>query len=144
VLLETSTNGQEIKERWERRAAKFGQARRKAQDSIRSVILEESRKILATKIYSKPIPRRPRSGKPKWVRKQELYQAEQCVIQGGDVILRNTSKHAKSRYDLGTPQGRPIRSEGVESVQWQHEALRNRIDQIREFYRVMNREIIRG
>lgn len=142
MQLRTITNGREIAERMRKRAEGFGPAKRRAQDRIRSVILEESRRVLANEIYAIPIPRRPRSSKPKWTRAQDLYKKEQVRIRGGNVELVNTSRHAKARRDLGTPAGRPIRSPGVRVVDWQREALHNRMEQIRGFNRQMNREVI--
>jgi hypothetical protein len=144
VRLEASTNGAEIARRLERRAQAFGSQLRGAQDRIRSEVGEESRRLLATRIYAKPIPRAGKSGRPQWTRSGALYRAERAEIRQGNVVLSNTAPHAKSRRDLGTPGGRPIRTPGVESVQWQEEALRNKLERIREFYREMNRRILAG
>lgn len=142
--LQVSTNGAEIARKLKRRADAFGSRLRGVQDRIRSEVLEESRRVLATEIYAIPIPRRPRSGKPKWTRKGGLYASEGVRIEGGNVVLFNHSDHAKQRHDLGTPAGRPIRSPGVRSVQWQEKAVRNKLERIREFYREMNRRIAEG
>jgi hypothetical protein len=141
-VLKVATNGEEIARRLKKRADAFGPAHRRTQDRIRSVVLEESRTILATRIYAIPIPRSKKTGKAKWKRTQDLYQKETVRIRGGNLELVNTSDHAAAREALGTPQGRPIRSPGVQSVQWQSEAVRNRLDDIRGFYHEMNRLIL--
>jgi hypothetical protein len=82
---------------------------------------ELSRGVLQAKIYAKPIPRR-KSGQPKWHRSRSLLNLETAEPRGQDILLRNTSDHATHRKNLGTPEGRPIRSEGVEVVDWQKSA----------------------
>jgi hypothetical protein len=82
-------------------------------------IQETSRAVLTEKIYSRPIPRRPRSGKPAWRRTGALRRAEVARPRGINIWLTNTAPHAEARRDLGTPKGRPIRSPGVLQVDWQ-------------------------
>jgi len=135
-----TTNAGRIAARWEARARAFGPEQRATQDRIRSVILAESRRILAVKIYAKPIPRSG-TGRPQWTRTQELYQSEKAEIRGGDVVLRNTASHAARRRDLKQSQ---IRSPGIEEVRWQEEALANKRGAIREFYHTMNLNILKA
>ena len=135
-----TTNAGRIAARWEARARAFGPEKRAAQDRIRSVILSESRRILAVKIYAKPIPRKA-SGGPQWVRTQELYRSERAEIRGGDLVLRNTAPHAARRRDLKQAQ---IKSPGIEEVRWQEEALANKLAEIRRFYHEMNLRVLQA
>lgn len=82
-------------------------------------VQELSRRVLQAKIYSKPIPRRKRSGREKWHRSRQLLNLETAEARGQDIVLRNASDHAIHRKNLGTPAGRRIVSEGVEVVDWQ-------------------------
>lgn len=83
----------------------------------------ESKRILSRRIYSIPVPRGPRSGKPGWKRTAGLLNNERAKADGVNVVLTNGQVYAGPRYRLGTPEGRQIRSSGVQSVQWHHEAI---------------------
>jgi len=109
----------------------------------------ESKKILQADVYNVPIPfragataaqRKRLAGKTTkgsagaWSRTGNLKRQENFTIEGPTVILRNNAKYAVARFNLGTAQGRKIRSPGVQSVQWQTEAIakkRTRILEIR-------------
>lgn len=86
----------------------------------------ESKRILSAKVYSVPVARGPRSGKPQWKRTGALLNAEKARAEGVDIVLTNNSEHAGPRFRLGTSDGRQIRSPGVQSVQWQTEAIANK------------------
>jgi len=73
------------------------------------------------KIYRVRIPVSSR-GRPRWHRTGELRARESAQAVGVTIILRNAAAHAGPRRDLGTPRGRPIRSPGVQVVDWQAEA----------------------
>src|SRR5687767_8461214 len=90
---------------------------------IAVVVNRKSKRVLQDRIYSKPIPVGRRSGRPKWRRTGDVKRRETARAEGLDVVLENRSGHAVARHDLGTPRGRRIVSEGVESVQWHSEAI---------------------
>ena len=122
---------------------------------IKVRLVSESRKILSEKVYSVPIPLRPRNvagltrsqlkklyhadgsrtstqrvgGKnvTKWKRSGQLLARESGRTEGPVVYLFNPMAYAVARYILGTAEGGRIVTSGVQSVQWEAEAVqRNR------------------
>jgi hypothetical protein len=85
--------------------------------------LAENKKLLTTHVYNVKIPKRPKSKKPQWRREGGLRRAERARADGVAIVMSNGMVYAASRFRLGTPDGRPIRSEGVQSIQWHHEAF---------------------
>lgn len=79
-----------------------------------------ARRVMRAQIYAKPIPR-SRTGREKWRRTRRLLNAEKWRPEGLSIIGENMTPYAAARHALGTPEGRSIVSEGVESVQWQDE-----------------------
>jgi hypothetical protein len=92
-----------------------------AAQEVGRLLLTASRQVLRTRIYSVPIPR-ARTGRPKWTRYRQLYDREAAPVAGTTITLTNAAPHAGPRYRLGTPAGRPIRSPGIQAVQWHAEA----------------------
>lgn len=110
----------------------------------------ESKKVLQEEVYDVPIPfkasatgtqRKKLAGKTTkgkagaWSRTGNLKRQENFTVEGPTVVLRNNAKYAVARFNLGTASGRPIKSPGVQSVQWQVEAVANKRTRIIEIRR---------
>lgn len=101
-------------------------ALRQAARELAPRLVKTSRAILDSRIYAVTIPYRSGSGgkhAPRWRRSGKLRRAEQGQTDGMDVLLVNDAGHAVPRMWLGLPGGRRIVSPGVQSVQWQQEAV---------------------
>lgn len=103
----------------------------------------EAKRIMQEQIYNVPIPlkkssdrslptnaavrRKTTKGKHgKWQRTGALKRRETARPVGMTVVLENRQRYAPARHALGTSEGRRIVSPGVQSVQWQTEALANK------------------
>ena len=120
------SNAKEIAARMKARGPAVIRELRKAARELAPELEAESKRILSKRIYSVPIPKRPRSGKPKWTRAGQgggILAHEKARPDGVTVVMTNDSDHALARHALGTPEGRRIVSEGVQSVQWHTEAI---------------------
>jgi hypothetical protein len=120
-----TTNTAELIGKWRARGVAIDREQRRENEKIRLVLNREATRILRIKVYSVPIPAGP-GGKPRWRRTGNLIGNEEAKVEGMDVILYNKSPHAEFRLLLGTPSGRQIRSPGVQQVDWQVEAIKNR------------------
>jgi|GEM_PF-3832950 len=79
-----------------------------------------------------------------WKRTGALLASEKARARGPVVILVNSRRYASARYFLGTPEGRPIRSKGVRSVQWQAKAVQRMRQRILERRRQAVLRALRG
>jgi hypothetical protein len=120
-----TTNTADLIGRWRARGAAIDREQRRITPEIALVLKRESQRVLRVKIYAVPIPQ-TRGGKPAWRRTGDLIGREDAKADGVDVVMTNDSAHAEARLLLGTPYGRPIRSPGVQQVDWQAEAIKNR------------------
>ena len=115
---------------------------------LRPILNAECKKVLTEKIYNVEIPFRATvsdktrkkfagtstqraGGKDlrQWKRAGNgggILGAEKARVEGTTIILLNSKEYARFRYTLGTPQGRKIKSKGVQSVQWHHEAIKRK------------------
>jgi hypothetical protein len=121
VDLRISTNAAQLARRMRDRPAAVRRNLLRVAREMAPRIAELSRGVMRAKIYSVPIPK-GKNGRQKWIRTRALLNSEQGEPRGQDILLRNAAPHAVPRRDLGTPQGRPIRSPGVQSVNWQGES----------------------
>lgn len=109
---------------------------------VRDLLVAECRRVLVEKIYLVPIPLNPRTGKQQWLRTGQLLAQERGEVDGTFIVLTNGQSYALARYLLGTPQGRQIRSPGVQSVQWRDEAVRNKRAEVKETWHGANVRIL--
>lgn len=137
-----STNAGEIAERWRSRARGVEPAQRRAAAIIAPVMEREAQKILRLKVYSVPIPT-GKDGKKKWRRSGNLIAREIWKANGIEVVGRNDSDHAAYRQSLGRG-GRPIRSPGVQAVDWQGEAVQARRSWMLQIRAQEHRKALRG
>lgn len=92
----------------------------------------ESKRQLQTGIYNVQIPKNPKSRQPRWTRTGNLKRREHAFSVGPNIVLENLANYALDRYLRGTEGGRPIHTPGVQSVQWQAEAIKKLLARIRE------------
>ena len=96
----------------------------RAAGTIGKIVHGEVLRILDEKIYKADIPART------WKLTYKLRKSQKVVIDGTTVTLKSEVKHSGPRHRLGTPVGRAIKTPGVQSVQWQDEAVKNTRDRV--------------
>lgn len=133
-----TTNVSDLVKEWEARGPAVRREIIADNHQSARILQSTSTQILKTKIYSVQIPT-SRTGKPKWKRTEDLLKSELWIVKGTDIVGMNNSDHAEFRVLLGTEEGRPIKSPGIQRTDWQVEAvafrrtliLRNRAEAIR-------------
>lgn len=144
-------NAGSILRRMQSRRGRVIQELSQAAKTLGAEISGESKRILQNEIYNVPIPLKKSADRRlgpdakirskttkgklgKWQRTGNLKRSESYTTEGATIILRNNARYAAARYVQGLPGRRPVVSEGVQSVQWQEEAirkLRRRIIEVR-------------
>lgn len=122
----------------------------------------DAKRIQQLRIYNVPIPLKASSERKlganspirkrttkgqhgKWQRSGNLKRSEGWRTEGVTLYLTNNTEYAAARDALGTARGRKIKSPGVQSVQWQVEAItrkRARILEVRR--RALLRALLRA
>lgn len=126
---DVTSNARQIADRYRRRGQAVRTRLAQNAQAEGQLLVAEGERIMQAEIYAVPVPVSS-TGRPKWERTRELLGSERFRVEGEDratVILYNQSRHSGPRSRLGTSKGRPIRSPGIRSVQWQEKAVqRNR------------------
>lgn len=101
----------EIAALMERRTAAVERELQQAVRQLGVEALAASRKFMTADIYAKPVPKRPRSGKPQWTRTGQLRRAERLQVDtsGYQVTLVNDMAYAEPRHEAGKPGRRNTR-----------------------------------
>ena len=110
-------NADEITRKLLLRSQAMRSEQERAAHEIGKVVSEEAKAVLRRKVYSVRV---------RWKRSGDLLRAETFQVRGVDAILVNDTPYAADRLALGTSRGREIKTPGVQSVQWQAEAARNK------------------
>jgi hypothetical protein len=143
MLTRLATNSAALVRKMQARATRIRPAMEAAAREQARVLEAEARRVMQARIYSVPIPLKASSARTlplasrirsqiskgphgKWRRTGNLRRAEKGAVTGTTVVLKNTMRYARARSTLGTPGGRKIVSPGVQSVQWQAEAVKNK------------------
>lgn len=112
---------EELAKVWEKRAAKALPEFQKTMRGIGVQALAFCRKQMTTDIYAKPVPRRPRSGKPMWTRTGNLRRSERIGQRDPfTVTIVNDADYALPRHEMGKPGHRPTRY----PAHWRDELLK--------------------
>jgi hypothetical protein len=94
-------------------------------EQLRAQVLR-SRKFKRALSAEAPLRKKTTKGSAgKWQRSGNLKRRERAFRRGPVVYMENRANYAAARNALGTSKGRQIRSEGVRSVQWQNQAIKN-------------------
>jgi hypothetical protein len=120
LSLTVRTNAHQLAQRHMQRAQAAIPALERVAQEWQDRFERESKRTLRSQVYAVPVPR-GKNGRPRWKRSRELLNSETARADGMDVVMENTAPHAPARNALGTPEGRPIRSPGIKSVQWQRD-----------------------
>lgn len=103
-----------------------------------------SRRYMKQLIYDKPIPRRPRSGKPYWRRTGNLRRSERTGMASPLVgYVRNTAVYARHRHNLDYSRVRRAPG-GNRTAHWRTDAMTEARPHIRSLLRAAVRAALQG
>jgi hypothetical protein len=102
-----------------------GEAKRRMQDGIYNVPIPLTARANKRLGSNAAVRKRTTKGAAgQWQRTGNLKRSEGWRVEGVTLFLTNNAEYAAARYTLGTPRSsRKIRSPGVQSVQWQEQAI---------------------
>ena len=106
---------QSLLRKMQARRVAIAPAMQKATGEATRLVWERSKAHMRQDIYGKPIPKRPRSGKPKWRRTSNLRKSEKKrMLSAYEGIVQNPAKakaggggYAHARHNLGLAPGHP-------------------------------------
>lgn len=131
----------DLTRRWTTRVQRYGPAMRNELRQIGLRALQLSRAAMQEEIYSKPEDRRPRSGKPKWVRTGALYAGEVLEEDQADTfVLDNAVAYAEFRHEAGKPGRRPTKR----PAHWRDDAVKQLQEEMPERLHRLQVRILSG
>lgn len=153
MRINLSSNAEVILRRMNQRKAQVVAGLNAAARTLGPELSAEAKRLMQTGIYNVPIPLtasanrrlgqnaavRSKTTKEQygvWSRSGNLKRSEGWRVEGVTLWLTNNAEYAAARYTLGTAQSsRKIRTPGVQSVQWQEQAITNKRVRILEVRR---------
>lgn len=101
---------EQLARRYQRRAQIVEQEFAKTSRGLAISAVKFCREKLTELIYSQPIPKRPKSGKPMWRRTGLLRRSEQADTPDAYTVrVTNTAAYAEPRHEAGKPGRRATR-----------------------------------
>lgn len=123
-----------------RRAAAVEPEFRRATQRLGLEAVAFCRQKLTELIYSQPIPKRPRSGKPMWRRTGFLRRSERLEIRDSyTAAVVNDATYALPRHEAGKPGRRPTRF----PAHWRDEMVKAFREKVTTAYREALLRILR-